>query len=65
MNDHLAALSPHFPDEDQAFPHEFPDEFDDDWPLELADDIFDALTPDDDYEPIPDPNDFWPDEDAA
>ena len=42
-----------------------PDEFDDDWPLELGDDVFDALTPDDDYEPTPDPGDFWPEQDAA
>jgi hypothetical protein len=70
MNDHLAAFpNRHWPDEDLSIPAEIPDElpgeFDDDWPLELGDDVFDAFTLDDDYEPTPDPGDFWPDQDAS
>jgi hypothetical protein len=41
------------------------DEIDDDWSLELDDGYWDALTPDDDYEPQPEPGDFWPDQEAA
>jgi hypothetical protein len=41
------------------------DELDDDSPLDLDDECWDALLPDDDYEPRPDPGDFWPHQDAA
>jgi hypothetical protein len=40
-------------------------EFDDDSPLELRGDAFDVLLADDDYEPLPEFGDFWPDQDAA
>jgi hypothetical protein len=36
---------------------------DDDAPLELDEEYWEALTPDDDYEPTPEPGDFWPDDD--
>jgi hypothetical protein len=36
---------------------------DDDTPLELDEEYWEALTPDDDYEPTPEPGDFWPDDD--
>ena len=40
-------------------------EFDDDSTLEIDDAIWDALAPDDDYEPLPEAGDFWTDQDAA
>jgi hypothetical protein len=39
-----------------------PDEIDGDTPLELDSDYWDALLPDDDYEPFPEHGDFWPDD---
>ncbi len=42
-----------------------PREIDDSWPLEIDDQDLDALIPDDDYEPLPEYGDFWPDRDAA
>jgi len=39
------------------------DEIDDDAPLELDSDYWDALLPDDDYEPLPEYGDFWIDDD--
>jgi hypothetical protein len=39
-----------------------PDDIDGDTPLELDDEYWEALIPDDDYEPHPDPGDFWTDE---
>jgi hypothetical protein len=53
--------SPFWPDDAQPDA----DEIDDDSPLELDDEHWDALQPDDDYEPHPEPGDFWPDQDAA
>lgn len=41
-----------------------PEEIDDDAPLELDDDYWDALLPDDDYEPFPEYGDFWTDVDG-
>jgi hypothetical protein len=40
-----------------------PHEIDDDSPLELDDDYWDVLLPDDDYEPLPEYGDFWANED--
>ena len=43
-----------------------PAEFDDDdSTLEISDELWDVLTPDDDYESLPEPGDFWTDQDAA
>lgn len=39
-----------------------PDEIDDDWPLELDDEFWEALKPEDDYEPLPERGDFWTDD---
>jgi hypothetical protein len=33
--------------------------------LELDDECFDVLAWDDDYEPLPEPGDFWTEQDAA
>jgi len=50
---------------DSSWPLEEPDyrpdleEIDDDTPLEFDVDYWDALIPDDDYEPLPEPGDFW------
>lgn len=41
------------------------DECDDETLLELNDEYWDALIPDDDYEPLPERGDFWIDGDAA
>jgi len=41
----------------------FPDEIDDDLPFEFDAAYWDALLPDDDYEPHPEPGDFWIDDD--
>lgn len=68
--DHFDAPPPHHQEPDDApvlpaeIPDEFADEFNDPWRYELTDDAFDALTPDDDYEPVPDPGDFWSEQDA-
>ncbi len=45
----------------QEEPRYVPDmqEIDDDSPLELDEDYWDALLPDDDYEPSPEHGDFW------
>ena len=54
------------PDDRSAPPDDddfMPDEFDDDVPLELEDESWEALTPDDDYEPQPEHGDFWTDDD--
>jgi hypothetical protein len=40
-----------------------PDELDDDAPLELDDEYWEAFVPDDDYEPLPDHGDFWTNDD--
>jgi hypothetical protein len=54
---------------DTTWPQEEPEyrpqpaEIDDDAPLELDSDYWDALLPDDDYEPWPEYGDFWPDQD--
>jgi hypothetical protein len=39
-----------------------PDEIDDDSPLEFDDEYWEALTPDHDYEPLPEHGDFWTDD---
>ncbi len=38
---------------------------DDDWSQIPVEECWDALIPDDDYEPQPEPGDFWTAEDAA
>lgn len=40
-------------------------ELDDDDEVELDDECWDALAPEDDYEPLPAPGDFWIEQDAA
>jgi hypothetical protein len=47
-----------WPEEEPAFRPD-PQELDDDSPLELDDEFWDALVPDDDYEPLPEYGDFW------
>jgi hypothetical protein len=42
---------------------DMPDDFTDEQPLRA--DTIDALLPDDDYEPAPEPGDFWIEPDAA
>lgn len=37
----------------------------DDWAIDLDEDQWDALIPDDDYEPMPEYGDFWDARDAA
>ena len=41
------------------------DECDDESLLELDDEYWEALLPDDDYEVLPEPGDFWTDQEAA
>ena len=41
------------------------DEVDDETLLELDEAYWEALLPDDDYEPLPEQGDFWTDQDAA
>lgn len=41
------------------------DEVDDETLLELDEEYWEALIPDDDYEPTPEEGDFWTDQDAA
>jgi len=41
------------------------DECDDESLLELDDEYWEALIPDDDYEVLPEPGDFWTDQEAA
>ena len=51
---------------DSDWPLEEPpysDDVDDPMPLELDDECWEALTPDDDYEPMPDYGDFWTEDD--
>lgn len=38
-----------------------PQEIDDDYPLELDAEYWDALIPEDEYEPLPEFGDFWTD----
>ncbi|MBA3480301.1 MAG: hypothetical protein H0T51_00665 [Pirellulales bacterium] len=40
-----------------------PDDVDYDTPLEFDDEYWEALVPDDDYEPVPEDGDFWLEED--
>ena len=40
-------------------------EFEDDMGVELDDECWDALAPEDDYEPLPEPGDFWTEQEAA
>ncbi len=40
-----------------------PEGVDDDTPLELDDESWEALIPDDDYEPLPEQGDFWTEDD--
>jgi hypothetical protein len=49
-----------WPEEEPGCPD--PEELDDDSPLELDDESWDALIPDDDYEPLPEYGDFWTNE---
>lgn len=49
----------------ESFLHPTFDECDDETLLELNDEYWDALLPDDDYESLPDQGDFWTDQDAA
>ena len=49
------------PDDSPPLPHEI----DDDCPRELGEEPWDALIPEDDYEPLPEYGDFWPERDAA
>jgi hypothetical protein len=53
-----STIDTHWPAEE---PDDWPEleEIDADWPLELDTDYWDALLPDDDYEPCPEPGDFW------
>ena len=53
------------PDDDWDYDRPEPDEIDDDYSLDLNDEYWDALLLDDDYEPHPEPGDFWPDQHAA
>jgi hypothetical protein len=41
-----------------------PEEIDDDAPFEFDAEYWDALLPDNDYEPLPEYGDFWPPDDA-
>lgn len=41
-----------------------PEEEFDDEPVELDDECWDVLAADDDYEPLPEPGDFWTEEAA-
>jgi hypothetical protein len=41
-----------------------PEDVDYDTPLEFDDEYWEALVPDDDYEPTPEYGDFWPDEES-
>lgn len=50
-----------YPTDDEP---ELDPELDDD-EVELDDQCWDALAVDDDYEPLPEPGDFWTDQDAA
>ncbi|MCC6491955.1 MAG: hypothetical protein IT424_02920 [Pirellulales bacterium] len=59
-----ASIDADWPPEEPAFRPQ-PQELDGDSPLELDDEYWEALTPDDDYEPYPQYGDFWPDLDAA
>jgi hypothetical protein len=75
----MSTPNPH--DDDQIIPFEPPaetdeaplrsplhptfEECDDDSLLELGDDYWEALIPDDDYETLPEEGDFWIDHEAA
>ena len=55
---HCSTIESDWPEEEPAYrPH--PQELDDDAPLELDDEYWEALIPDDDYEPLPEYGDFW------
>ena len=56
---------PHFQPENELEVDPEATEFDDDSTLEISDELCDALTPDDDYESLPEAGDFWTDLDAA
>ena len=56
----LSTVDNHWPLEEPGFE---PDDVDYDTPLEFDDEYWEALVPDDDYEPQPDHGDFWPEED--
>jgi hypothetical protein len=56
----LSTVDNHWPLEEPGFE---PDDVDYDTPLEFDDEYWEALVPDDDYEPQPDYGDFWPEED--
>lgn len=61
-----ATIDSHWPPEEPFGRPGVPPELDDDdseLELELADDFWDALAPDDDYEPSPEPGDFWTEQD--
>ena len=53
-----------WPEDDPDGSRPDPEEIDDDWAWQFKE-YWDALLPDDDYEPHPEPGDFWPDQDAA
>jgi hypothetical protein len=53
-----AVIDSHWPPEEPAYRPQ-PQEIDDDTPLELDDEYWEALAPDDDYEPFPEQGDFW------
>lgn len=49
----------------ESFLHPTFDECDDEALLELNDEYWEALLPDDDYEVLPERGDFWTDQEAA
>lgn len=64
----IAEFVPHGPVPPREAPEGSPlpePEIDDRWPLEFDDETWDALVPDDDYEPQPEYGDFWTEQDAA
>jgi hypothetical protein len=66
--DELADLLPFGPLPPREVPDDAPplrDVIDDDFPLELDEDYWNALLPEDDYEPLPEYGDFWTEQDAA
>jgi hypothetical protein len=62
-----ADVPPHGPQPPRETPEPPPlvPELGGDWPAELDDDAWEALIPDDDYEPLPEYGDFWTEQDAA
>ena len=56
----------HIPRGDSSHPDELPWDWDDRTPIELDDDHWDALLPDEDQgDPLPEPGDFWIDFDGS